>query len=184
MEGRTTLIIAHRLSTISLADRVVLLDAGQVVADGTHTELLETTPLYAEVLAQAGEFEREADAEAADEEDGRGDDAVRRCRRPAAEGPARLGARRRPLMMFGGGGGGFGGPGGAAASAASGLPFGGIPSELQDGVDELLADEPDHAEPDIVFTQNGSEAERERLSLWRLLTEYPGCWPWPASWSW
>ncbi len=68
MEGRTTLIIAHRLSTISLADRVVLLDQHQIVADGTHAELLESTPLYAEVLAQAGEFEREADAEEAEEE--------------------------------------------------------------------------------------------------------------------
>ncbi|HEY5097644.1 MAG TPA: ABC transporter ATP-binding protein, partial [Acidimicrobiales bacterium] len=62
MEGRTTLIIAHRLSTISLADRVVLLDQHKIVADGTHAELLESTPLYAEVLAQAGEFEREAGA--------------------------------------------------------------------------------------------------------------------------
>ncbi|MGD0378911.1 MAG: ABC transporter ATP-binding protein [Acidimicrobiales bacterium] len=52
MEGRTTLIVAHRLSTISLADRVVLLEDGHVVADGTHTELLATTPQYAEVLAQ------------------------------------------------------------------------------------------------------------------------------------
>jgi ATP-binding cassette subfamily B protein len=57
MEGRTTLIIAHRLSTISLADRVVLLDSQKIVADGTHAELLATTPLYAEVLAQAGELE-------------------------------------------------------------------------------------------------------------------------------
>jgi ATP-binding cassette subfamily B protein len=68
MEGRTTLIIAHRLSTISLADRVILLDQHKIVADGTHAELLETTPLYAEVLAQAGEFEREADFEEAEEE--------------------------------------------------------------------------------------------------------------------
>jgi ATP-binding cassette subfamily B protein len=52
MEGRTTLIVAHRLSTISLADRVVLLEDGRVIADGTHAELLETTPQYAEVLAQ------------------------------------------------------------------------------------------------------------------------------------
>jgi ATP-binding cassette, subfamily B, bacterial len=57
MDGRTTLIIAHRLSTISLADRVVLLDSQKIVADGTHAELLASTPLYAEVLAQAAELE-------------------------------------------------------------------------------------------------------------------------------
>ena len=71
MEGRTTLIIAHRLSTISLADRVVLLDQHRVVADGTHAELLATTPMYAEVLAQAAEYEA-ADARAEDREDGEG----------------------------------------------------------------------------------------------------------------
>ena len=53
MQGRTTLIVAHRLSTIGLADRVVLLDGGRIVADGTHTELLESSSLYVEVLAQA-----------------------------------------------------------------------------------------------------------------------------------
>jgi ATP-binding cassette, subfamily B, bacterial len=78
------------------------------------------------------------------------------------------------MMFGGGGGGGFGGPGGAQASAASGLPFAGIPHELQDGVDKLLATEPEHAEPDIVFSQNSSERELKRLSLWRLLTKYPG----------
>jgi ATP-binding cassette subfamily B protein len=59
MQGRTTLIVAHRLSTISLADRVVLMDAGRVVADGTHAQLLDAVPLYAEVLAQAEELERD-----------------------------------------------------------------------------------------------------------------------------
>ncbi len=75
------------------------------------------------------------------------------------------------------GGGGFGGPmggGGRPGAAGPGLPFGGIPSELQDGVDQLLADEPDHGEPDQVFTQRPTADERERLSLWGLLTEYPG----------
>ena len=57
MVGRTTLIVAHRLSTISLANRVVLIDGGKVVADGTHEELMEGVPLYSEVLAQAAELE-------------------------------------------------------------------------------------------------------------------------------
>jgi ATP-binding cassette subfamily B protein len=51
MRGRTTLIVAHRLSTISLAERVVLMEGGRVIADGTHVSLLETEPRYAEVLA-------------------------------------------------------------------------------------------------------------------------------------
>ena len=51
MRGRTTLIVAHRLSTISLADRVVLLESGRVIADGTHESLLATEPRYAQVLA-------------------------------------------------------------------------------------------------------------------------------------
>jgi ATP-binding cassette subfamily B protein len=69
MEGRTTLIVAHRLSTISLADRVVLLDGGQIVADGTHAELLASTPLYSEVLAQAAVAEDEATEVGADDID-------------------------------------------------------------------------------------------------------------------
>ena len=77
MEGRTTLIIAHRLSTISLADRVVLLDSGRIVADGTHAELLASTPLYSEVLAQASsEEQRAAEAAAGAEDLGLDDDVL------------------------------------------------------------------------------------------------------------
>ncbi len=53
MQGRTTIIIAHRPATIALADRVVLLDGGKIVADGTHERLLATSPRYREVLARA-----------------------------------------------------------------------------------------------------------------------------------
>ena len=54
MRGRTTLIVAHRLSTISLADRVVLMEGGRVIADGTHSSLLAREPKYTEVLASSG----------------------------------------------------------------------------------------------------------------------------------
>jgi ATP-binding cassette subfamily B protein len=57
MAGRTTLIIAHRPATIALADRVVLLDGGRVVAEGTHDDLLEGSERYREVLAQAAAVE-------------------------------------------------------------------------------------------------------------------------------
>ncbi len=49
MKGRTTLIIAHRLSTIALADEVVVLEHGRVVARGTHAELYVTSPVYREI---------------------------------------------------------------------------------------------------------------------------------------
>ena len=51
MKGRTTLVIAHRLSTIEHADRVVAMDAGRVVEQGTHAELLAHGGLYARLHA-------------------------------------------------------------------------------------------------------------------------------------
>ncbi|HEX4082581.1 MAG TPA: ABC transporter ATP-binding protein, partial [Acidimicrobiales bacterium] len=74
-------------------------------------------------------------------------------------------------------GGGFGPPmGGGARPGApgAGLPFGGIPSELQAGVDRLLADETDHGDPDVSFSQRPQPGDERRLTLWGLLTEYPG----------
>jgi ATP-binding cassette subfamily B protein len=47
MQGRTTLVIAHRLATVLAADRIVVMDAGQVVEAGTHAELLAKAGLYA-----------------------------------------------------------------------------------------------------------------------------------------
>jgi ATP-binding cassette subfamily B protein len=52
MTGRTTFVIAHRLSTIALADEIVVLERGRVTARGTHAELLEASPLYAEIAAK------------------------------------------------------------------------------------------------------------------------------------
>jgi ATP-binding cassette subfamily B protein len=49
MTGRTTFVIAHRLSTIALADEVVVLEDGEIVARGTHEELLDDSPLYREI---------------------------------------------------------------------------------------------------------------------------------------
>jgi ATP-binding cassette, subfamily B, bacterial len=83
-------------------------------------------------------------------------------------------------VSFGGGtisGGAFGRTGGSRAAAApgGGLPFAGIPPELQDGVDRLLAEEPDHGEPTARFSHRADERPGTRLSLrglifrhWRL----------------
>jgi ATP-binding cassette subfamily B protein len=60
LADRTTILIAHRLSTIALADRVVLLEAGQIVATGTHSELLATEPRYVQILAEAETKPQEA----------------------------------------------------------------------------------------------------------------------------
>jgi ABC-type glutathione transport system ATPase component len=152
MEGRTTLIIAHRLSTISLADRVGAAGRGAIVADGTHAELLASTPLYAEVLAQAND-ELESPRARAVPPDGMG----RRIR--SADGG-------RPMGRAGG---------------APGLPFGGIPPELQSGVDDLLTEEPDHGEPSASFSQTADAGDQRRLTLWRWSCgSTRTCWSWRA----
>jgi subfamily B ATP-binding cassette protein MsbA len=48
--GRTTLIIAHRLSTVQRADRLVVLDKGSIVEQGTHAELLRLGGVYAKLF--------------------------------------------------------------------------------------------------------------------------------------
>jgi ATP-binding cassette subfamily B protein len=55
-QNRTTLVIAHRLATVQQADRIVVLEQGRIVAQGLHADLLQTSPLYAQLAAlQFGE---------------------------------------------------------------------------------------------------------------------------------
>jgi ATP-binding cassette subfamily B protein len=75
MRGRTTIVIAHRPATIALADRVVLLDRGRVVAEGTHDRLLAGNERYREVLAAAALARSGPGASAGDgAENGTGDE--------------------------------------------------------------------------------------------------------------
>jgi ATP-binding cassette subfamily B multidrug efflux pump len=57
MSGKTVIAIAHRLSTIAMLDRLIVMDRGDIVEDGTHQQLLESGGLYAELWRrQSGGF--------------------------------------------------------------------------------------------------------------------------------
>ena len=51
MKGRTTLVIAHRLATVKKADRIVVIDHGRIVEQGSHDELMATNQIYARLAA-------------------------------------------------------------------------------------------------------------------------------------
>jgi ATP-binding cassette subfamily B protein len=51
MRHRTTLVIAHRLATVQKADRIVVMEAGEIVEMGTHAELIAASGLYSRLAA-------------------------------------------------------------------------------------------------------------------------------------
>ncbi|MGH9046573.1 MAG: ABC transporter ATP-binding protein, partial [Acidimicrobiales bacterium] len=81
-------------------------------------------------------------------------------------------------MGWGGGGGAFGGggmggrPGGSPGNPGNGLPFAGIPPELQDGVDKLLKTEADYPEPKARFSYQLNASERRRMTLRQLVLQH------------
>jgi len=75
---------------------------------------------------------------------------------------------------WGGGGGMMGGGGHPGGTGTTGLPFGGIPQELMDGVRKIVADEPTHEPVSLSFHQLPTEAESRRLTLGRMIRSHVG----------
>jgi ATP-binding cassette subfamily B protein len=62
MRGRTTLVIAHRLATVLKADRILVMEAGRIVEEGTHASLVGAGGLYARLARLQFETDRIAEA--------------------------------------------------------------------------------------------------------------------------
>ena len=51
MQGRTTLVIAHRLATVQRADRIIVMDKGMIIEQGTHAQLVQQGGMYSRLAA-------------------------------------------------------------------------------------------------------------------------------------
>ena len=133
LAGRTTLLIAHRVSTLHLADRVIVMDGGRTVDQGTHDELSERSPVYRSLLSG---LETELVRQAGDRiealahlTNGGVTASAWRTQKPSSA-PSRVGAFGTGRGAgLGAGLGGSGGSGGGSNSIMAGLP----------GTPELLA---------------------------------------------
>ena len=71
MNGRTSFVIAQRISTVMNADKILVLDKGQVVAQGRHADLMEDSAIYAEIYnSQILAYEAEHAETAGQEKEG------------------------------------------------------------------------------------------------------------------
>jgi ATP-binding cassette subfamily B protein len=147
MRGRTTLLVAHRRSTLELATRIVVLDRGRVVAEGTRQELERDCPLFRTLISGPGGDAEGVDAglpatDRPDEQvvawpyDGESGDSGESARDPAYAAPVGAAAGTRAAGRPGGLGGGPGGAGGAGGFG--GGPIGGALMGLP-ATPELLA---------------------------------------------
>ena len=71
MKDRTSFVVAQRISTVLRADKIIVIDKGQIAAEGTHAELIRTSPIYQEIYeSQLGNGFKEEMAQAVLEEEG------------------------------------------------------------------------------------------------------------------
>ena len=161
--ARTTVLIAHRSSTLRLADRVIVLDRGRIVADGTNAELWRTSPLYRELLTGP---------DAGDDHGGRlppqpacRDHGVDPEAWPYTEAELEDGAPSVDMGVLmhsaNGGRGGFGSPGGNAALVAA------TPELLA----HVAALPPLHGDPEVPLAEATAPATDEP-TLRRLLRRF------------
>lgn len=156
LSARTTILIAHRSSTLRLADRVLVLDGGRIVAEGTNAELWRTSALYRELLTGPELEPIEADTEPVD--------AVDPAAWPRSGEDDDLAAPELSLAsMFAGMATGMGGPGARAGLVAA------TPELLA----QVAALPPLRGDPGVDLDE--ATAEDERSSMRRLLHRFR--WP-------
>ncbi|MGH9278059.1 MAG: ABC transporter transmembrane domain-containing protein, partial [Acidimicrobiales bacterium] len=187
MVGRSTVLVAHRRSTLRLADRIAVVDAGRVVATGTHEHLVATCALYRQLLAGPGEGLEELTPEepghGAAKDDGwvpgtvttaawpgvaNGSAPRARAQAMAAATDGFIGMRAMGIGGGGGmGGGGMGGMGAMGGAASSRLALVAETPELMAAVD-ALPEADDDPEVDVA-----AEARPDPdFSLGRFLRPY------------